>query len=284
MAGAARRTCHRPREFAVLRYPGFLALYYALLVLVARLAAPGAGPRGARATGPVRTRVAGMRSDTTTPDPRVSPANLDRLSALSLGVPYGHDGSAHPHRLDCQTYVEHVMAKALTPSNAAFEETLDRLRYRSGVAKPEERLVYPIPDWLEGSWPARDVTLEVAGQTAPQMKKVIDRARFFRRLELAHRGGYFARQEVQTPYIPIAAAAGKEYPDGAIVIFVQQRPGIVAAHCGFLFQREGVTWLRHASQTRHAVIQEPLAAYLQRAPTYVVGLKVLLPDTSRWQP
>jgi N-acetylmuramoyl-L-alanine amidase-like len=266
----------------VQRYPGFLALYFAALVAVARLAAPGAVAFRASSSGPVRLRVAGMRLDTTIPDPRVSPANLDRVSALSLGVPYGHDGNAHPHRLDCQTYVEHVLAKALTPSNADFEATLDRLRYRSGVAKPEERLVYPIPDWLEGTWPARDVTLDVAGQTAPQMKKVIDRARFFRRLELAHRGGYFARQEVQTPYIPIASAASKEYPDGAIVIFVQQRPGIVAAHCGFLFQRDGATWLRHASQTRRAVIQEPLAAYLQRAPSYVVGLKVLVPDTTRW--
>jgi len=122
----------------------------------------------------------------------------------------------------------------------------------------------------------------MAQRAAPVMSKVIDRARFFRRYDLAHRGGYFAPERVDTPYIPLSQAAGLEYPDGSIVVFVQRRPGIVAAHCGFLFVRNGVTYLRHASQTRHAVIQEPLSNFIQRAPAYMIGLKVLRPDASAW--
>jgi hypothetical protein len=222
--------------------------------------------------------VGGARAD----DGRLSPAALARISAESFGVPYGHDGAVRPARLDCQTYVEQVMAKALSPSPREFERTLNRLRFRDGVARGVERLVYPIPDWLEERWPARDVTQEVAGQQTAQMRKVIDRARFFGRLELAHRGGYFARREVETPYIPRASAGRYPYPDGSIVVFVQRRPGIVAAHCGLLFSRDGVTYLRHASQTRGAVVQERLGDFLQRAPSYFVGLKVLMPDASRW--
>jgi len=220
-------------------------------------------------------------------DPRLSPAKLARLSASKFGVPYGHDGGVHPLRFDCQTYVEHVMAMALSPSADRFEATLNRLRYRDGVVKEVERYVYPIPDWTSGHWPARDVTQLVLAQRtslrlAPRMTKIIDRARFFRRYDLAHRGGYFAPERVNTPYIPMSEAAGLEYPDGSIVVFVQKRPGIVAAHCGFLFRRNGVTYLRHASQTRHAVVQEPLAAFVQRAPAYMIGLKVLQPDAAGW--
>ncbi len=215
-------------------------------------------------------------------DARVSPANLARISARHFGVPYGHDPRVRPRRLDCQTYVEHVMAEALSPAPELFSHTLNRIRYRGGVVKMEERLVYPIPDWLESPWPARDATDELAAGAVGQMSKVIDRARHFRRPQLAHRGGYFIRQRVDTSYIPRATAGDRHNPDGSIAIFVQQRAGIVAAHCGFLFVRNGATVLRHASQTRWAVIQEPLRAYLQRAPEHVVGLKVLLPDTSRW--
>jgi hypothetical protein len=215
-------------------------------------------------------------------DRRLSPAALDRLSAKRLGIPYGHDSGPNPPRLDCQTYVEHVFAEALSPTPAEFARTLQRIQYREGVAKEVERYVYPIPDWLHGRWPARDVTTTVAGARSSQMTKVIDRARFFRQPRLAHRGGVFVPERVQTPYIPRASAAGLEYPDGSVAVFVQHRAGIVAAHCGFLFRCNGVTRLRHASQIRRAVIQESLAAYLQRAPAHIIGLKVLVPDGSRW--
>jgi hypothetical protein len=216
-------------------------------------------------------------------DPRLAPLRLAKLSASHFGVPYGHDAAVHPRRLDCQTYIEQVMAEALSPSPAEFERTLNRIRYRNGVVRMEERLVYVIPDWLRGDWPARDVTAAIAGDRSASMTKVIDRARFFGVLSLAHRGGYVAREQVNTPYIPRAAAAGLDYPDGSIAIFVQQRAGIVAGHCGFLFRRNGTTVLRHASQTRGAVIQEPLADYLARMPSYFLGLKVLQPDGSRWE-
>ena len=129
----------------------------------------------------------------------------------------------------------------------------------------------------------KHLTAELVGDQAATMSKVIDRARFFGILSLAHRGGYVARETVNTPYIPRAAAFGPPYPDGSIAIFVQQRAGIVAGHCGFLFRRNGMTVLRHASQTRGAVIQEPLATYLHRMPSYFLGLKVLMPDARRWE-
>ena len=51
----------------------------------------------------------------------------------------------------------------------------------------------------------------------------------------------------------------------------------------FLFKRGGTTYLRHASQTKGAVTQEPLADFLTRAPARFLGLKVLLPDFTRWE-
>lgn len=216
-------------------------------------------------------------------DTRLSPARLDRISAAFLGAAYGHDAAAWPARVDCQTFIELVLARALARTPAEYVPTLNRIRYRNGVVKEEERYVYVIPDWTRGDWPARDVTQEVAEGRSALMTKIIDRAAFFRRPELAHRGGYVARERVDTPYIPRETAASRDYPDGSIAIFVQQREGIVAAHCGWLFRRGAVTLLRHASQTRHMVIEEPLAVYLARAPRNFVGLKVLVTDLSHWR-
>ncbi|HEU4751695.1 MAG TPA: N-acetylmuramoyl-L-alanine amidase-like domain-containing protein, partial [Armatimonadota bacterium] len=89
-------------------------------------------------------------------------------------------------------------------------------------------------------------------------------------------------ETVQAGYIPrevVPSVIGK-IPSGTIGLFVLDKPDIVAGHLGFLFRKDGQLLLRHASQTRKEVIEEPLTTYLQRAPKRFIGMEILQPDVA----
>ncbi len=108
------------------------------------------------------------------------------------------------------------------------------------------------------------------------MEKRIDRAAFFRSRGAPELGAGLAPERSRTQYIPREALAGVTalIPEGALLIWVQDRPGIIAAHCGFAVRRGRTVWLRHASQRRGRVIDEPLLDFARQAPARMVGLKV----------
>jgi hypothetical protein len=222
----------------------------------------------------------------------LAPARIESLSRTYLGVPYsldclgeGKGPDTDPlftrSRVDCQTLVEQVIAEAVAPAVGGLDAAVKLIRYRGGRVSLADRYHYCIPDWLENPWPVKDVTASVAGKSARALDRRIDRATF-----LASRGtGIPSRvpvpvEAVRTAYIPRAQVGQLQarLPDGGILLFVLDRPGIVAGHLGFLVRREGKMYFRHASQTRKQVIDEPLTTYLARAPKKFVGVKVLRLD------
>lgn len=231
----------------------------------------------------------------TAPADAVSPERLERISRRYLGVPYRLDclgegeGSdpdpiARPDCVDCQTYVEQVMAEALSTSLAEFEILIRKLRYRNGIVRLENRYHYCDPDWLQSPWPVRDITPELHAPLRVDRRR-IDLPHF-----LASRGADAAlspirAQNVRAGYLPRASAMreANHLPNGTIALFVLDRPDIVAGHLGFLFRKAGGVFLRHASQTHKKVVEEPLRAYLVRAPKRFIGMKVLQPDTAGLQ-
>lgn len=224
----------------------------------------------------------------------LAPSRVNALSRTYLGVPYaldclgeGKGSDADPlftrSKVDCQTFVEQVIAEAVAPAVGGMDAAVRMIRYRGGHVSLADRYHYCIPDWLENPWPVRDATAEVAGKVARALDRRIDRATF-----LASRGAAIPAQPrvpveaVRTAYIPRAQVAQLQdrLPDGGILMFVLNQPGIVAGHLGFLVRREGKVYLRHASQTRKQVIDEPLTTYLARAPKSFVGVKVLCLDAA----
>jgi D-alanyl-D-alanine carboxypeptidase/D-alanyl-D-alanine-endopeptidase (penicillin-binding protein 4) len=208
-------------------------------------------------------------------------------SARYLGIPYASDplGEAagvdpdplyNRRRVDCVTFVEQALAEALAPGPSAVLPTLQRLRYRGGEVAFTRRNHHFVADWIpNNAWIVADITDRVGGSTVRRMTKRIDRAALFR--ARGESGGILPLpEEKTTTYIPRqeAPAVLSRLPALAIVVFVQDRPGIFAAHTGFLLRKQAVV-LRHASQRRRRVMDEPLKAYLARAPARIVGIKVL---------
>jgi hypothetical protein len=216
------------------------------------------------------TRTSGHRGSTAQQAHRL-PDRVRAASARYLGTPYARDPlgegcgpDADPlydrRRVDCVTFVEQALAEALAPCPDAVLPTLLRIRYHQGRVAYACRNHHFVADWLpHNAWLVRDVTEAVGGARVRRMTKRID--------QKVLTTGYVPRAEVP--------AVLSRLPDVAIAVLVQNRPGIFAAHTGFLLRDGNAITLRHASQHRGKVVDEPLCDYLQRAPARIVGLKVL---------
>jgi hypothetical protein len=236
------------------------------------------------------------RSRLSVPSRAVAPTRIEALSRKYLGTPYkldclgeGKGPDSDPlftrKYVDCQTLVEQVMAEALAEWTGGQDRAVRLIRYHHEDVRLENRYHYCLPDWLENPWPVADITAKVGGKPVESIRRRIDRPRF-----LASRGGDpgaspMPAETVRTEYIPRARIPAIEanIPDGSIGVWVLTRPDIVAGHLGFLFRKDGHVIFRHASQTRKQVVDEPLLAYLARAPSKFMGMKILQPDVSGLQ-
>ena len=224
----------------------------------------------------------------------LSPQRLAKISARYLRKPYALDclGEGHgvdrdplydARRVDCQTLVEQVMADALSERLGSREAAVRAVRYRQSTVSLANRFHYCLPDWLENAWPARDVTPSLPGVKLVTTRRRIDLPSLLKSRGEDPRLSSTPARDVAFRYLPRASVSKvlTALPDGSIAVFVSSRKDLMAAHLGFLFRTgEGVV-LRHASQTRRRVIDEPLTAYLARAPKSSIGLVVLQPTVER---
>lgn len=232
----------------------------------------------------------GSGASATIPPAALTPDRLEALSRPYLGTRYkldclgeGQGPDFDPlftrKYVDCQTLVEQVVAEAVAPYVGGLNQAVRLIRYRDSNVCLENRYHYCVPDWLENDWPARDVTRQVSGAAVRTATRRIDRA-----VLLAARGARNAAgipvETVKEDYIPrsLVPSVASRIPGGSIAVFVLNRPNIVAGHLGFVFDTKHGQVFRHASQTRKCVIDEPLAAYLARAPRNFIGVMVLQPD------
>src|SRR6478672_3088671 len=148
--------------------------------------------------------------------------------------------------VDCQTFVEQVIAEALARRPDDIMPLLTRIRYRDGEIGFATRNHYMVSDWLpHNRWCIRDLTAAVGGGQARTMEKLIDRAAFFRSHGVPAIGSGIAPEVSRTLYLPRAQMRQvvERVPNGAILIWVQDRPGIIAAHCGFAIRGSKGTML-----------------------------------------
>jgi hypothetical protein len=216
-------------------------------------------------------------------------ARIERVSRSYLGTSYrldplGEGASGEVDRdplfdrgrVDCLTFVEQVLAESTAERPADLLPQLQRIRYRDGIVGFRTRNHFTVTDWLpHNRWVVRDVTETLGRSRTRRMVKVIDHAAFLRSRGCDPAGARKERSE--TNYIPREAvpAIEERIPTASIAILVQRRPGIIAAHCGWLLRPAGKPLiLRHASSLRGRVVDEPFLVFLRRQPRNIVGVKL----------
>jgi Protein of unknown function (DUF1460) len=227
------------------------------------------------------------------------PGRLLRASERFLGTPYGTsplgegegvdpDPRLRWDRVDCVTMVEESMAVALAGGPSRLLDVLDHIRYRNGLATYATRNHLMEAGWLQANAEAgfvRDITQEVGGPEAVQgVKLLVDEAwdsELGRSLGLpaaARLTGAFAFGLL--PVDRVLPHAGS-IPDGALLLVVREDGAdrvTRVSHLGLVVQREGHTYLRHATTRSPAqVVDEELGhffAYHRTLPWKVVGVSL----------
>jgi hypothetical protein len=224
-----------------------------------------------------------------------------RLLALSerfLGTPYAHsplgegegvdpDPRFRLDRVDCLTFVETVMALAMSDTPEDVLHVLDSIRYR-GRPEYAARNHLMEAQWLPSNaakgW-LRERTSALGGSQARASEKVIGPEAWAsttgRALALPPDARPVGRFPLSVMPVEAVAAKAGSWPSGTLLLLVREdAPWRVTriSHLGFVVQRGGRTYLRHATRGwKDGVVDEELSHLLARHAHYnwkVVGVSL----------
>ena len=212
------------------------------------------------------------------------PERIEALSKLFVGTPYGEgplgEGSGvepaprwRTDSVDCQTFVETVLAMANSTSLPQAKLVLDDIRYAKTPISFSNRNHFTEAQWLPaniGKGYLREGTEDV-DPSAPKETLVLHRAQWskvpgLQRLEPADipEGRFGLR------YLPLAEAqkkAARIAPGTILLVVREEDPARVVrvSHMGLVVRGESGLVVRHAALgDDHKVIDEPIAHFLQR--------------------
>ena len=152
---------------------------------------------------------------------------------------------------DCVTFCETVLAAAIAGNRGEFDSVLRTIRYHNGVVAWRERNHYFF-EWGRHNVEnriCRDVVMDgsLRIEKTVDSQEGLDKRRFSMRV---------------IPGANFRANKGK-LENGDIVGFVTRRPNLDYFHIGFVaFGGHGELLLRHASQSRHRVLDEPMDRFI----------------------
>jgi len=213
------------------------------------------------------------------------PDRIESLSRLFVGIPYTDfplgDGEAGPEPgplfrtdgVDCQTYVETILAMANARSLPQAKAILTDIRYADGKPSFQTRNHFTEAQWLpanahkgylQDAVPRLDK--KAPAETLTLVKSEWSQVPGLKRLTAANipDGKYSVR------YLPLEAVEkrAKDIAPGTILMVVREHdPNRVVriTHMGFVVKTDAGLVVRHASTgTDRAVLDEPLAAFVQR--------------------
>ncbi|RMG50411.1 MAG: DUF1460 domain-containing protein [Acidobacteria bacterium] len=195
------------------------------------------------------------------------PAVSERLNIVSgqfLGSPYiVHPlvGSADTPEVftisltgfDCVTYVETVLALALSDTVPQFIDTVRHLRYQGGRVGWRTRNHYMI-DWIAHNVRQGFIVNLSEGRGTVNKTRVLSTIP-----DLPSRSVTFrCFRKRAFPRIEDRIA------DGDVIFFVSTRKTLDVFHTGLLFRGRGGLILRHASRRHGGVVEQPLETFLQQ--------------------
>ena len=201
-------------------------------------------------------------------------ARLEYFSRLMKGTPYrlGPMGESYLDSIenkpivymdsvDCVTYLEHVLAMALAPSEKAIAPLLQKIRYKEGVIDYLHRKHYLLADWVGTGDYAR--VMQVPGDTV--IKRTMPKQSFFKAKKIKYEKPDAPMDLRYLPYDRAVELASKPY-EGPLMVtgvaFVANMDNLDATHTGFVVFRDGeMPVLRHAAWKKQ-VIELPLKDYL----------------------
>jgi N-acetylmuramoyl-L-alanine amidase-like protein len=152
---------------------------------------------------------------------------------------------------DCVTFCETVLAAAIAQDPSEFEPALRTIRYHNGVVEYRERNHY----WFE--WGQHNIENKTCRPV------VMDGAVMLEKTVLWHKE--LGKRRFSMVVIPRATflASKAQLAAGDIIGFVTRRPNLDYFHVGFVaFDRDGTLLLRHASQSRHRVLDERMDRFV----------------------
>jgi len=158
---------------------------------------------------------------------------------------------ARDDAFDCVTYCETVLAAAIAGSPAEFDSALRTIRYRNGVVSCSERNHY----FFE--WGQHNIENNICRPVVMDGSVKIEKVVYWHK-ELGKR-------RFSIDVIPRATflAGKRQLANGDIVGFITQRTNLDYFHVGFIaFDRGGDLMLRHASQSRHRVLDEHMDRFV----------------------
>lgn len=224
--------------------------------------------------------------------PQLSKSFLNRVDAISryfMGVPYDSTGPTgegnfdtvdtmsiyNIHRFDCLTYIEHVLALAMSSNADEFISQLQRLRYKDGNIDYLHRNHFFVIDWLANN---KDIAIITPPNKAVTVTRRISKKNFFSKKGLT----------VQIPdtNVSIQAWPVKEFTselkaqsipsDMYIIAFIKKRlRSVIVNHVGFAVITPQSCLLRDANKTRKRVSQTDLVKYLDHNAERLEGVLLI---------
>ncbi len=181
---------------------------------------------------------------------------IDFISGALRGTPYlGYTligGPTRPEKFvvrddafDCVTFCETVLAAAIAGNLGEFDAALRTIRYHNGVVSWRERNHY----FFE--WGQHNIENKICRPLVLPGSIEIEKNVYWHRA--------LGRRRFSITVIPRAVFLANKpmLVNGDIVGFITQRPNMDYFHVGFVaFGSGGELLLRHASQSRHQVLDE----------------------------
>ena len=181
------------------------------------------------------------------------------LSGLLVGAPYEANGlvgspetpevfTASLEGFDCVTYLETVLALALSDSVSGFGGWLRLLRYEGG------RVAWALRNHYMTGWIAGAVRLGAVRRLAARGSAAKSR--------LLDAVPGLAPRRVRFSCVPKRALPGLHLSTGDLAFFASTRPHLDVFHCGLVCEAPGALRLRHAARSRGAVVEQDLGEVL----------------------
>jgi hypothetical protein len=189
---------------------------------------------------------------------------MDRFSEAFLARPYTVNplGGApgQPERLtaslegfDCVTYIETVLALALSHDAKEFYDLLGRVRYEDGEVEWHKRNHY-MTAWASNNEAAGFVSNVTNGPLAEGVSRRLSVVEGLPPEQVAF--NLYRKQKIDS----IAA----QIKTGDLILFASAKRNLDFFHTGILVEREGGLMLRHATRSEGSVVQQPLTDFLRR--------------------
>lgn len=214
----------------------------------------------------------------------VDPLGEGPTGILAQGPLYRFDG------FDCTTFVETVMALALSKNPQEFKSRIIQIRYKNSVVDYVTRNHFTSVDWIPNNIAQgfiKDITQEIAGPLVKISETSIDKAGWY-----SKKGGAFSQLGLgMTPTLSKISYISKndlinlpglidKIPSGSIFSLVRPNWDLTKAagthldvsHQGWLIRENGVLYMYHASNgmgrdgsdNYMGVKKEALSSYISR--------------------